>query len=207
MGKQLLIKSQPSLFGKGLSSSLQTIFQLTGISKIGGLSRYLGLPEQIGRNKNDTFSYISQRIQNKLENWYSKFLSPAEKDVLLKAIVTAIPTYVMACFLLPYKLVEKITQTIRKFWWSADPHRDKIAWIAWEKVAQSKQAGGLGIRDLWDFNISLIAKQGWRFLKHPHSLLAQVYRAKYYRKASFLEAKKHRQSSYAWKVYSMANNC
>lgn len=187
-------------FGKCVYSTLQnTIKQFTGIRKIGGLGKYLGLPEYIGKNRYDTFSYLAQRIQHKMENWYSKLLSPAGKEVLLKAVVTAIPTYAMSCFLLPYRLVDRVTQTMRRFWWSSDPTKNKMAWVAWDKITNSKNDGGLGIRNLMDFNIALLAKQGWRLLKYPNSLVAKVFKAKYYNKSSFLEAVQPRQCSYVWR--------
>lgn len=49
------------------------------------------------------------------------------------------------------------------------------------------------------FNKALITKQAWRIMKHPTSLLSRVYKAKYFRKTSFLEAKALPTSSYAWR--------
>lgn len=50
-----------------------------------------------------------------------------------------------------------------------------------------------------NFNIALLAKQGWRLIKHPQSLLARVFKAKYYRHSSFLQAKSYTTSSYGWR--------
>jgi hypothetical protein len=33
-----------------------------------------------------------------------------------------------------------------------------------------------------------LAKQGWRFLQHPESLVAQVFRVKYFPRKDFLES-------------------
>lgn len=187
-------------FGKGTPKSIQNdILQLTGITKIGGLGKYLGLPEYIGRNRFNTFFYITQRVLNKMENWYTKLLSPAGKEILLKAVVTAILTYPMSCFMLPTKLLSQLTKAMRQFWWSADPNHRRISWVSREKITRNKMDGGLGIRDLQDFNIALLAKQGWRLLRHPNYLLARVYKAKYYKNSSFLEATLKGNSSFAWK--------
>ena len=54
---------------------------------------------------------------NKLQGWKEKFLSQVGREVLLKAVVQAIPTFVMSCFNLPSGLLEDIEMMIRKFWW------------------------------------------------------------------------------------------
>ncbi|KAG7599291.1 Ribonuclease H-like superfamily [Arabidopsis suecica] len=59
--------------------------------------------------------------------------------------------------------------------------------------------GGLGMRDIKDFNVALFAKQSWRLMKHPQSLLARLYKTKYYPKSSLLEAGTKWRSSHAWK--------
>lgn len=103
----------------------------------------------------------------------------------------AIPTYTMSCFLLPKTMIREITKAMRKFWWSANKDKFGIHWISWKKIAASRKEGGLGFRDLLAFNKALLAKQAWRLITQPSSLLSRVYKAKYYRRTTFMEAIKH----------------
>lgn len=48
----------------------------------------------------------------------------------------------------------------------------------------------MGIRDIKDFNVALLAKQSWRIVQNPHSLFAKVYKANVVSKSTMLEAKK-----------------
>lgn len=177
------------LFGKTVNiNTQQNIISLTGITKIGGFGRYLGLPETVGRNKYDAFSYIIQRLQGKLDSWYSQFLSQAGKEVLIKSVVTALPTYSISCFLLSKKLLSQISAKIRHLWWSSGKDKHKMPWVSWDKMTRLKQYGGMGFKDLQKFNIALLAKQSWRMLTKPQSLLARVLKAKYYAKSTLLEA-------------------
>jgi hypothetical protein len=41
---------------------------------------------------------IKERVGKKLANWKFKFLSKAGKEILLKAVVQAIPTYCMSIY-------------------------------------------------------------------------------------------------------------
>ena len=62
---------------------------------------YLGLPYIVGRDKRTTFVYNKDRICSRLRDWEKRFLSRAGKEILLKSIIQAIPSYVMRVFLLP----------------------------------------------------------------------------------------------------------
>lgn len=105
----------------------------------------------------EKLDYLKQRVQNKINSWYTKLLSPAGKEVMIKSVITAIPTYTMSCFLFSNKLLNQLIQVIRKFPWLSNPDISKIAWISWRKVTQSKNNGGLVISDFRHFNIPLLA--------------------------------------------------
>jgi hypothetical protein len=63
-----------------------------------------------------------------------------------------------------------------------------IHWMSWERMGIAKFAGGLGFRDLPMFNKALLAKQVWRIHQNPKSLVARIFKAKYFSKGSVLEA-------------------
>lgn len=58
--------------------------------------------------------------------------------------------------------------------------------------------GGLGFRDFSKMNISLLAKQGWRLLSNPDSLVSRVLKAMYYSATSFMDAPLGNNPSYLW---------
>lgn len=117
-GQEVNINKSAITFGKGTPHLLQqTLMNDLGITKLGGFEKYLGLPEYIGRNKKKVFLYIIQRIRNKLDSWYTRFLSPVWKEVLLKTVITVLPAYTISCFLLPKILIQEITKSMRQYWW------------------------------------------------------------------------------------------
>ena len=93
------------------------IQQLLGVPAIRQYEKYLGLPALVGRAKKQSFVYIRERVRRKLQGWKEKLLSQAGREVLIKAIIQAIPTYTMSCFKLPKGLIKELETLIRKFWW------------------------------------------------------------------------------------------
>ena len=70
----------------------------------------------MGKNKRSTFNDIKEKLGRKLSGWKEKMLSKAGKEILIKAVALAIPTYTMSCFKLPDNLCDELTAMIRKFW-------------------------------------------------------------------------------------------
>ncbi|CAA0829034.1 Unknown protein, partial [Striga hermonthica] len=56
-------------------------------------TKYLGLSLGIGRSKKEVLDYVLNSIRNNLQGWQTKFLSPAGKEVLLKAVIQALPIF------------------------------------------------------------------------------------------------------------------
>jgi hypothetical protein len=70
--------------------------------------KYLGLPLLIGRSKLSNFAFLRERVCGKLQVWQGKLLSMAGKEVLIKAVLQALPTYTMSVFKLPTRLCEEL---------------------------------------------------------------------------------------------------
>jgi hypothetical protein len=71
--------------------------------------------------------------------------------------------------------------------------------MKWEKMGLSKSKGGMGFRDLAMFNKALLAKQLWRIMQNPDSLVAKIMKAKYFPRSDLFEAKLGSRPSLAWR--------
>ena len=124
--------------------------------------KYLGLPSLVGRGKRESFNFLKERVWKKLQGWEGKLLSQAGREVLIKTIIQAIPTFTMGCFKLPLSLCNDIGMMIRKFWWGQRGNSRKIHWLKWEEITKSKLVGGMGFRDLCLMTLFLPNKLGDR---------------------------------------------
>lgn len=102
------------------------------------------------------------------------------REILIKVVPQAIPTYTMSSFQLLKGLCDEIEGMMRKFLWGQRQQESKIAWVSWKKMCTSKLKGGMGFRNLLAFNLVILTNQGWRLLSNPYSLVAKIYKAKYY---------------------------
>ncbi|XP_071939906.1 uncharacterized protein [Coffea arabica] len=120
------------------------------------------------------------------------------KEVMLKAVAMAMPTYVMSCFKLPRRLCKDICALMANFWWGESNGRNKMHWISWERMALNKSAGGLGFKDFEAFNQALLGKKVWRLLTKPNPLVSKVLKAKYSPKDSILQCSSTKNASWIW---------
>ena len=77
--------------------------------------KYLGLPSIIARSKTEVFAELKEKVGRKLAGWKGKLLSIGGKEILIKTVAQAVPTYTMSCFLILKGLCEVIEGMIRKF--------------------------------------------------------------------------------------------
>ncbi|KAL5580569.1 hypothetical protein UlMin_013011 [Ulmus minor] len=128
-----------------------------------------------------------------------KNFSQEGKEVILKAVIQAIPIYAMSCFIISDGIVKEIETACARFWWGTTSDHKRVHWINWKDLCKPKSLGGMGFRDLSVFNQAMIGKQVWRLVTRPSSLAARVLKAKYYPNSSIWEADANNSSSYTWK--------
>ena len=203
---QQLNRAKTSIFftkntAEDMRRRIQGFFQ---VPEMKSHEKYWGLPSFVGRSKAASFSDIKGRVWRRMNGWKEKLLSQAGREVLIKAVVQSITTYSMSCFMLPDSLCNDLNSMFCNFWWGHHDRKRKAHWVRWGKLRTSKESGGLGFRDLKTFNLALLAKQGWRLLQQPNSLVFRVFKAKYFPTSDFMEARLGHRPSYAWRSISMA---
>lgn len=198
-GQVINFEKYSMTFSTGVSPGRRNqIVATLGVNVVDCHDKYLGMPAVVGKSKKEVFRFLRERVSKRINGWGERTLSSVGNEVLIKAVLQSIPTYTMSCFLLPGYLISSIEAEIRSYWWGSGAYR-KIAWVSWDKLCQAKTKGGLSFRNLRAFNLSLLAKQCWRIMEKPESLLAQVYRARYFQHGYFMEAGLGSRPSATWR--------
>jgi hypothetical protein len=154
----------------------------------------------IGRNRMVVFAYVKDLVWQKINSWSSKCLSKAGREVMIKSVLQALPSYVMSIFLLPASIITNIENMINSFWWGCGGSSNRgIHWMSWEKQAMHKSHGGMGFKDLTTFNHSMLGKQGWKFQTDTESLVSRILKARYFPHGTYLTASLGHNPSYVWR--------
>lgn len=161
--------------------------------------RYLGFPTPEGRMNKGKFQPLHDKLWKRLIQWGENYLSVGGKEILIKAVIQAIPIYVMGLFKLPDSVCDDLTNLTRNFWWGAGKGERKTHWKAWDHLTRPKLCGGLGFRDYRLFNQALLARQAWRLIQSPESLCARVLKAKYYPNGSLVDTCFASSASPGWR--------
>lgn len=114
---QVINFSKSSLtFGKKVDHDLKLRIQtLLGIFEEGGASTYLGLPKCFSGSKVKMLEYIQEKMKGRMSCWYSRFLSQAGKEIIIKSIALAMPIYAMSCFKFPKTTCRNLTSAMASF--------------------------------------------------------------------------------------------
>jgi hypothetical protein len=188
-GQQVNMDKSSIHFAKGCNQTIRN--QIKDIMEVHNEAlseKYLGMPSDVGTATNGAFKYLRDRVWKRVQGWLELLLSAGGKEVLIKSVAQAIPTYSMSCFKLPRGLCHHINSLLRNFWWGSKEGKRKTCWVAWEEMTKPKSLGGVGFRDIELFNLALLARQAWRMVQDPNTLSARILNSVYFPNGEFLEA-------------------
>ena len=130
-GQKLNREKTSLFFSKNTKAEVQeAVKDMFGAQIILQHEKYLGLPPLVGRGKKKAFNRIKDQVGRKIASWKGKLLSPAGREILMKAVAQATSTYTMNCFKIPDSLCSELNSLIRNFWWGQCDKERKLAWIA-----------------------------------------------------------------------------
>jgi len=116
-------------------------------------------------------------VKSKLANWKASLLSIAGRVQLVKSVITSMLTHTMSVYSWPISLLRSMEKCIKNFIWSGDTAKRKLVTVAWKKVCNSYEGGGLGIRSLVCLNEAFNLKLGWDML-HSNEEWANILRSR-----------------------------
>ena len=76
--------------------------------------------------------------------WGGGLLAQPGREVLIKSVAQALPTYIMGVFKLPFSVCDDLTRMVPNFYWGSAEGKRKVHWRKWDYLLQPKDRGGVG---------------------------------------------------------------
>lgn len=130
LGREVNTQKSMVYFSANTPPSVQyELCTILNMSRVEDPGTYLHILVGWGKTKMATLSYIKDWVLSKIQGWKNKFLSQAGHEMLIKAVVQAVPTYLMNVFWLPNRLCRDINGAIMRFWWANSNKARGIHWL------------------------------------------------------------------------------
>jgi len=123
--------------------------------------KYLGCPLISGKKKTSHFNELVKNIINRIKGWHNKLLSTGGRVVLIKHVLLAIPTHLLAALQPTKGTLDNIERYLARFFWSGKEEGGKHHWIAWRTLCLPFEEGGINIRRIGDVCNAFSYKQWW----------------------------------------------
>ncbi|XP_071906092.1 uncharacterized protein [Coffea arabica] len=157
-----------------------TIQRLTGFKYTPFPIKYLGFPLYCGRRKKEYFGGLCQAILLRIQSWQNRVLSQGGKIVLVKHVLSSMPTYLLMAASPSKSIFQEIEGMFSNFLWGATEGGTKHHWIRWKDLCVSHAEGGVGLRQLEDVYKAFSIKLWWTFRANS-SLWAEFMHARFCR--------------------------
>ena len=126
LGQKARFDKPNVMFEKGIPADRKNdTLLILDIREVLSYDKYLELPTRIKRSKNKVFMPLKDRICKRITGRLSKNLSWVGREVLVKAVVQAVPTYAMSIFKLPSNFTHSIQSSICNYWWGHEKRQMK----------------------------------------------------------------------------------
>lgn len=77
---------------------------ILGVRNVDDFGNYLGVPSSFSRSKSKDLAYLLDRVWRSVQGWKGSLFSIAGKEILIKSVGQAIPTYAMSVLQFPKRL-------------------------------------------------------------------------------------------------------
>ena len=120
--------------------------------------KYLGVPVSPSRLHVVDWVPLIEKNEKKLTAWKGSSLSIAARATLINSSLSNSFIYHMSIYLLPKTIVKALDKQRRTFFWQGGGTKKKYHLVKWDVICFSKRKGGLGVKDIFKMNISLLCK-------------------------------------------------
>nr|KAJ0201063.1 hypothetical protein LSAT_V11C600298600 [Lactuca sativa] len=142
---------------------------------------------------------LLEKVKKKVNDWKNKSLSYARRLQLVSAVLATIPVYWASVVLIPKGIIKEVESIMRNFLWSSGKNSKGAAKISWKKICKPKIYGGLGLKNLKEWNIALLSSRVWKIISGHDSLWVKWVKYYLLEGRSFWDVGAKDKMSWSWR--------
>ncbi|CAN6228096.1 unnamed protein product [Urochloa humidicola] len=132
---------------------------ILGCRRDGFPQTYLGLPLSCNKLRISAYDPYISRADRYLAGWQAALLNPMGRTVLINTVLDGQLNHLMSAMEMPVGAIKLFDRRRRSFLWTGESTASGAnCLVAWDKVRQDKEHGGLGVKDLGIQNTCLLLK-------------------------------------------------
>lgn len=161
--------------------------------------RHLGLSLMHRKLQICDYRTLMDQLKRRFSSWSSRALSYVGRRQLLTTIISGTLNFWFSSFILPKGCIKAVESLCSRFLWNGNITSRAKAKISWKSVCLPLSEGGLGLRDLTNWNETLSLKLLWLLYCENESLWASWTKRNKLKGASIWSFDEKKQQSWIWK--------
>jgi hypothetical protein len=141
--------------------------------------KYLGVPMHYGNLRREDIQPVIDKIIKGISGWRGKLLSYRARLILLQICIASIPLYLLSVIKFPKWAIKAMNSQMAHFFWDDTPENHKYHLANWGLICQKQEFGGMGIPNLREFNLCLLASWIKRYHLDDNKIWKKIIDAKY----------------------------
>jgi hypothetical protein len=142
--------------------------------------KYLGVPLHHKKLRREDIQPVVDKVINRIPGWKGRLMSYGVRLVLFRACLASISIYLMSLIKFPKWAIDVINSQMTNFFWDDQGDKHTYHLSNWYSLAQKKEHGGMGIPDLRDLNLCLLASWVQRYYDLNPKLWKDIVDSKYH---------------------------
>lgn len=182
------------------SSTTTRILSLLGFP-LGQLPiKFLGVPLISTKLTYTDCKPLIHRLTSRVTSWTASVLAYSGRLQLIKSVLFSIQSFWCSHFMLPKAVLRSIQSILSRFLWKGPSLSKYGAKVSWSTISAPIAEGGLGIKNLLDWNKSLLILHLLSVLQfEPNSLWASWVQTTVLKKHNFWQIPIPSDCSWIWK--------
>uniref|UniRef100_A0A803QC53 Reverse transcriptase domain-containing protein n=1 Tax=Cannabis sativa TaxID=3483 RepID=A0A803QC53_CANSA len=178
---------------------VQRILEASNFSRSTLPFRYLGIPICSKRLSRVESQELLEKMTGRIRMWSSRNLSYMGRATLINSVLLAIHAYWAQISILPTKLLKDIEAVCRSFLWKDTHECSGPGLVAWENICQTKSEGGLGFRNIRNWNVAAMRRYVWDIASKKDCLFVKWIHNVYLKNVSWWDYEPPSDCCWSWR--------